>query len=248
MVKIINRVKENKNFWHLVGENDLFEMVEKSGFGEEEFELFQKQRLRASILSMIAAVVPAILVSPWLAFSSILFFVYTWRSYYEKEKREYQGAVYEKQITWFVFQRLVVTYLQGERDSIFIALNKILERLVDGEFKNNLHRLVIDITEQSDDVEPFIEFANRAAGGTDDALTFMTALYNFKNHSHDSSILDELSELARNAMMRGIHDIREMKEKSFYLFPTKLTMLNVIPMVGYMIGVAYSVFANNMNF
>jgi hypothetical protein len=237
-----------QGFWHLVAENDLFEMVEKSGYGDREFIAFQKRRLRNSIISMAGAILPAILLSPWLSFLAIIFFVATWRNQYTKEKKEFQDLLFEKQTSWFVFQRLVVAYLKGANDSIISAFEKVLDRLEEGEFKKKLHSLIIDITNDPNDVKPFMRFAEEAAGGTDESLTFMTALFNFKNHSHDSGVIDSLSDRARQEMKRGIHDIRKMKEKSFYLFPTKLTMLNVIPMFGFMAGVAQNVFSNNMNF
>lgn len=242
----MNTLKKH-GFWHLVAEHDLYEMVEKSGYGEREFVAFQKRRLRNSIISMLGAVLPAIILSPWLSFLALLFFVVTWRHEYKKEKKEFQDSLYEKQLSWFVFQRLVVTYLKGPNDSIFEAFKNVLDRLEPGEFKDNLHRLSVKMTMQPNEVKPFIQFAEEAAGGTDESLTFMTALFNFKNHSYDSTVIDGLSERARNEMRRGIRDIRKMKEKSFYLFPTKLTMLNVIPMFGFMAGVAVNVFTNNMN-
>jgi len=240
---------EKKGFWHLVAEPDLFEMVEKSGYGEYEFQVFQKKRFRNSLIASLAAVVPAIFISPWLAFLGTIFFLMQWRSAYTKEKKEFQDLLYDKQISWFSFQRLVVSYLTGDgkSDSIFVVFKKILSRLEEGEFKSNLQRLIIEITEDPESVRPFLTFANNAAGGTDSALTFMTALYNFKNHTHDNSVIDELSEKARNEMIRGIHEIRQKKEKDFYYFPTKLTMLNIIPMFGFMIGVVVYVFTNNMS-
>jgi hypothetical protein len=244
----INILYKKHKFWHLVAENDLFEMVEKSGFGEYEFVLFQKRRLRGALLSTLAAIVPTILLSKWFAFTAILFFVVTWRNSYAKEKNEYQAALYEKQISWFVFQRLVSIYLKGENHSTFIAFNKVLEMLEESEFKTYFHRLNIDIIEDSSSVQPYMDFAKNAAGGTDSSLTFMSALYNFKNSCHDSRIIDELSDMARREMMRGIKDVRKIKERGLYFFPTKLTMLNVIPMIGYMIGVAYNIFTKSMNF
>ncbi|WP_121606002.1 hypothetical protein [Virgibacillus sp. Bac332] len=242
-------MKSNKkSFWHLIAENDLYEMVEKSGYGEEEFVLFQKRRLRGSLLSVLAAIVPTVLINEWMAASAILFFVVTWRRYYTKEREEYQEMLYHKQVSWYVFQRLIVTYLQSENDSIYIILKKVLNRMEEGEFKTNLQRFIIDITDDPESVLPFITFAKNAAGGTDSSLTFMTALYNFKNYSSDRSVVNELSDVARREMMRGIHDIRIEKEKGFYLFPTKIHMVNVIPMFGFMISVAYYVITNNMNF
>lgn len=248
MEEVKKSINERKGFWHLVAETDLFDMVLKSGYGEYEFTVFQKKRLRNSLLSSLAAVIPAILISPWLSFLGALFFVITWRSFYTKERNEYQEHLYQKQVSWYVFQRLIVSYITGEgkSDSITVVLWKIHDMLEEGEFKSHLERLIIEITEDSESVKPFLVFANNAAGGTDSALTFMTAIYNFKNHTHDNSVIDELSDMARNEMMRGVHDIRQAKEREFYFFPTKLTMLNVIPMFGFMISVVIYVFTNNM--
>jgi len=236
-----------QRFWHLVAEQDLYEMVEKSGFGEYEFYLFQKRRMRNALISTLAAAIPALLISPWLSLLGVIFFVYSWRNAYTKEKHEYNGLVYEKQISWYVFQRLIVTYLQDSNDSVIKTFRKLLNRLEEGEFKNNLYRLIIDITENPQSVQPYMHFAEVAAGGTDEARTFMTSLYNYTNHTSDSSIIDELSDIARKAMMRGIEDIRKHKERTFYMYPTKITMVNFIPMVGYMAGAAFDIFSRNMN-
>lgn len=240
---------QKKGFWHLIAEPDLFEMVERSGHGEHEFTTFQKKRFRNALLSMLGAAVPAILISPWLSFLGLLLFVYTWRIAYTKEKKVFQDELYDKQISWYIFQRLIVSYLTGDgkSDSIFIVLKKILDRMDEGEFKSNIQRLIIEITDDPEKVAPFLKFARNGAGGTDPALTFMTALYNFKNNTHDNSVIDELSDIARKEMMRGIHDIRRKKEKDFYFFPTKLTMLNVVPLFGFMASVIFNVFSNNMS-
>lgn len=246
----MDEVVESKkpNIWYQLAEPDLFEMVEKAGYGEHEFLVFQKRRFRNAAIATLGAAVPAILISPWLSFLGIIFFVMSWRYTYTKEKKVFQDELYEKQISWFVFQRLVVSLLtgNGKSDSIFNVLEKILDRLNDGEFKSHVQRKIIGITEDPESVDPFLEFAKRGAGGTDSAMTFMTALYNFKNNTHDNSVIDELSDIARKEMMRGIYAIREKKEKDFYFFPTKLTMLNVVPMLGFMLSVGVNLFIESI--
>lgn len=249
MEEVVEFKPEKKGFWHLVAEPDLFEMVEKSGYGEYEFQVFQKKRFRNALIASLAAVVPAIFISPWMAFLGTIFFVLQWRNAYTKEKKEYQDLLYDKQMSWYSFQRLIVSLLTGDgkNDSMFVVFKKILFRLEEGEFKRNTQRLIIDMTDDPNTVKPYITFANNAAGGKDSALTFMTSLYNFRNNTHDNSVIDELSEQARNEMIRGIHEIRQKKERDFYYFPTKLTMLNIIPMFGFMIGIVVYVFTNNMS-
>lgn len=239
--------REKYGFWYLLAEPDLFEMVEKSGYGEREFVLFQKKRFITSLLSSLIALIPGLVLNKWFFLLGIVFAVYTWRNRYTKEKHEYQNMVFRKSVTWISFQRLVVMYMKGPTDSIYPVLQKLLTRLVDSPFKTNLQRFLIDITDDPQDVKPYITFAEYAAGGMDSAYTFMTALYNFQRFSHDNSIIDELSDVARLEMMEGIKDIRKTKEKRFYLFPTYITMLNVIPMFGFMFGMIYQVFLHHMN-
>ncbi|WP_144514847.1 hypothetical protein [Bacillus pumilus] len=237
-----------KGFWHLIAEEDLFEMVKRSGYGEAEFIHFQKKRLRNSFLSMIGAILPAVILSPWLSFLALIFFTYTWRQAYVKEKIEFRELLYDKQINWFVFQRLIVNLIKGSRGSVIIGLHKVLEQLEEGEFKNNVHRLMLNITRRPGEVGPYMEFAEEAAGGTDESKTFMTSLYNYKHNSSDSAIIDNLNLQANKAMMQSVKMIRIQKENKFALYPTKMTMLNVIIMFGFMAGVAVTVITKNMNF
>ncbi|AMM99552.1 hypothetical protein UP12_19250 (plasmid) [Bacillus pumilus] len=237
-----------KGFWYLVAEEDLFEMVEKSGYGEAEFIHFQKKRLRNAILSMIGAVLPALILSPWLGFLAIFFFTHTWRQAYVKEKIEFRDLLYEKQINWFVFQRLVVNFVKSNNGSIIIGLRKVLDQLEPGEFKDHIFRLINNITKNPGKVDPYLQFSEEAAGGTDGSKTFMTSLYNYKHNSADPAIIDNLNMQASKAMMESVKMIRLQKENRFALYPTKMTMLNVIIMFGFMAGVAVTVITKNMNF
>lgn len=250
MEKIETKKVERKGFWHLVAEPDLFDMVLKSGHGEYEFKVFQKRRLRNSLIAAVAgAALPTILISPWLAFSGLILFLYTWRNVYAKEKKVYDDELYEKQISWYAFQRLTTSFVSGDgaKDSIFVVFGKVLSKLVKGEFKESLKRLMVEITEESNELDPYIRFAKNGAGGTDSSLTFMMALYNFRSHTHDKSIINELTEIARKDMERGIYKNRKIKERHFYFFPTKLTLLNTIPMIGFFVSVVVYVFTNNMS-
>lgn len=250
MEKVGTKNNERKGFWHLVAEPDLFDMVLKSGHGEHEFIVFQKRRLRNSLIAAIfGAALPTILISKWLAFVGMVLFLYAWRNVYAKEKKVFNDELYEKQIDWFAYQRLTSSFIPGDgkNDSIFVVFSKVLSKLEEGEFKESLKRLMIEITEESTELDPYLRFAQNGAGGTDDSLTFMMALYNFKSHTHDKSIINELTEIARRDMERGIYKNRRMKERDFYFFPTKLTLLNTIPMIGFFAGVIIHVFTNNMS-
>ncbi|MCP8032841.1 hypothetical protein JKS07_13905, partial [Listeria monocytogenes] len=44
-----------QKFYHAIAEINLYSMVQKMGYGEEEFFLFQRKRLIKSTLMMVAA-------------------------------------------------------------------------------------------------------------------------------------------------------------------------------------------------
>lgn len=241
-------INSKNSFWYLIAESDLFEMVEKSGYGEHEFLVFQKRRLRNSIFSGTLAIVPAILVNPYLLSLGLFFFIYNWRKQYTDERREYQDNLFEKQVSWYYFIRLIASFVVGHKESVYVVFNKIQDRLPEGSFKDNTNKLLIDITDNPNKLEPYITFANNAAGGTDESLTFMTAFYNYVNYSNDGSIVDELCAIAKEQMKRGTTEIRMMKERHFYFYPTKLTMLNTIPIFGFVVSIAVYVMTNGLNF
>lgn len=248
MEKSLNERSFIQRFWFLVAENDLYDMVKKSGFGEKEFYYFQKKRMTRSLISSLAAIIPSLLISPWFAFSSVLFFLYTWRLMYKQERYEYDKETFDKQINWQVFKKMFRNYIQKDNSSTVVVLKKLLLRLETSDFKDQLNRFIIDITENPEEVKPYVDFAKNAAGGSNESLTFMTNLYNYHNYPGDSSVVDELLSDTRDEMMEGIRDIRAIKERSFYFYPTKITMLQVVLLFGYMAGATINIVVDKLNF
>jgi|GEM_PF-3922758 len=245
-------IRENKNTKHkllyFLAEADLFEMVEKSGYGEREFLLFQKRRLMKSLMASLVALIPAFLINRWFLLSGVVFGLYMWRAIYTKEKKEYQDELVAKTLIWYMYERLMVVYLYENVKSVYSATKDILDRLKSSEFKQDLYRFALDMTYEPESVEPYIMFANKGAGGTDKAQSFMISVYNYQRKAKDSSILDELSDTARKEMIEGMKTIRKAKERPIYMVATYFTMLNVIPMFGYMGGSALHLFTNSANF
>ncbi|WP_079707726.1 hypothetical protein [Paraliobacillus ryukyuensis] len=248
MEKNLGERSSIQRFWFLIAENDLFDMVKKSGFGLDEFYQFQRKRFVRSILSSLVAIIPSILISPWFGFSAVLFFMYTWRYVYKQEKYEFNKDVFEKQINWQVFKKMFRNYIRNDNPSIVAVLKKMLERLKESHFKDHLNKFIIDITEHPENVKPYVDFSKNAAGGTNESLTFMLNLYNYQNYPGDSSVVDELLNDTRDEMMEGIKDIRSIKERWFYFVPTKLTMLQTILLFGYMAGATINLVVDKLNF
>ena len=71
---------------------------------------------------------------------------------------------------------------------------------------------------------------------------FMTTLYDYQQNTFDSSIIEELGKMASEQLFNGVDEIIEFKLRKFNMFPTKITMLSLIIVFGYMISTFINLF------
>ncbi|MCP8032779.1 hypothetical protein JKS07_13590, partial [Listeria monocytogenes] len=233
-------------FYHAIAEINLYSMVQKMGYGEEEFFLFQRKRLIKSTLMMVAAVPLALTITKWLFLLAPVLFIYSWWVDYQKEKREFTNFLFLKNLDFAKFMRLVVPYLMQNSTGLYGVFNRMIKRLEDGEVKQLLRQLMIDMTNNPGSDLPFRTFAE-SAGDSDEAVTFMITLYDYSEYAKDDSVLKDLSELASNEILRGSDEIIDIKSKRFAFFPSKLNMLSTLLLMGYIGSVAYGLVTMMLN-
>ncbi|EKZ1357851.1 hypothetical protein Q9T70_002925, partial [Listeria monocytogenes] len=240
--RVVLEVKQRpiwlQKFYHAIAEINLYTMVQKMGYGEEEFFLFQRKRIVKSSFMMLAAIPLALTISKWLFLLAPVLFIYNWWNDYQKEKREFHHFIFLKNLDFAKFMRLVVPYLMQNNTSLYGVFNRMIKRLDEGEVKQLLRQLMIDMTNNPGTDEPFRTFAE-SAGDSEEAITFMVTLYDYSEYAKDDSVLKDLSELASNEILRGSDEIITIKSKRFAFFPTKLNMLSTLLLMGYMGSVAY---------
>lgn len=148
----------------------------------------------------------------------------------------YTRYKFNRNLEFAKFARLIVPLLKQMKDgvSIYSVFAQILPRLQSPIDRKLLQRLMIQITDRPNDIEPYIEFS-RSMSGTDFSLTFMTLLYDVSQGATDDNIIENLGKEVSSQLMDVITDIIEFKKSKFTNFPTKIVAPNMILIIGFMV-------------
>ncbi|CUB18111.1 hypothetical protein BN2127_JRS9_02615 [Bacillus subtilis] len=226
-------IAETKNnFWLTIAESNLASMLDEMGYNQDWLISFQKKRLIRAFFVLSLGTVIGALFSVWLMLLGPVLAVFVWMIEYQKILTFYKKNQFEKELQFNKFTRMLIPLLLEKNAKLYVALNKMLKRMEDGQVKQALERLLIGLNDQPNSEEPFQKFAKEASG-TDRALLFMTTLFDYQQSSHDTTIISELGQIASKELFEGVRDIVEFKLRKFSMFPTKLTMASFIPVIGY---------------
>lgn len=152
----------------------------------------------------------------------------------------YLQWTFERRIQFSKFSRLLIPYLRQATQgvSMFGIFGKVAERLDSQHDRDLLNGLRNEIMSRPNDIEPYMNYAEQASG-TDKAVLFMSTLYDIRMGAVDMSIVTELGQMATAELMDGINQIIEIKSKRFLMFPSKLTMLLMVIIMGFGIGIGW---------
>lgn len=228
----VTKGKVKESFFKKIAEKDLFKMLNEMGDSDERIIKFQKSRLLKSVIATIPFLLFAIFFNKMFVFASIGLGIFVWSNEYKRIVKFYKNFLFEKQLVFSKFTRMLIPYLLQSDATMYSVFNRILTRLEDGHVKHCLERLIIEMNEMPNSDEPFKKFA-RDASGTDSAILFMTTLYDYQQNTFDHSIINELGQLASEELFEAVDEIKAFKLKKFAMFPTKLTMASFIITLGY---------------
>ena len=224
----------HETIWHKLAEKDLYKMLKELRYTDEMFIKYQKNRFTKSILFLVAGIILAF-IQPYLIIAGIVLELFQWTNEYKRVKRFYNNSLFQKQLTFSKFTRMLIPYLLQSNATLYNVFNKMLFRLEEGYVKSSLENLIIEMNDNPNSEEPFKKFA-LTASGTDQAVLFMTTLYDYQQNTFDSSIIEELGKMASEQLFNGVDEIIEFKLRKFNMFPTRITMLSLIIVFGYMIS------------
>lgn len=198
--------------------------------------IWQKRRLILSIFLLLFACFTALLINPIIAIIIVLFILI---AYFYQElliRRRYQRFRFERNLQFFKFARLVIPYLMQAKQgiSIYQILSSMVPRIETQADQQLLSVLMTQITEQPESIQPYIKFAN-AMSDSDYAVTFMSVIFDISQGATDEQMIEELGKTVSVKLMQAIDEIINFKQKKFVMFPTKLTMINLILIIGYMV-------------
>lgn len=222
------------NFLLKIAENDLQSIFHNMRYDDSALIKFQKRRLIKSLMFIVISLCLSFFYSFFILIG-IGLAVFQWVTEYKRVKKVYTNYLFQKQLTFSKFARMLIPYLLQSNATLYTVFNRMLTRLEDGHVKHCLERLIIEMNEQPNSEEPFVRFALDASS-SDSAVLFMTTLYDYQQHTFDHSILTELGKLASEELFYGVDEIIDFKLRKFNMFPTKMTMLNLIIVAGYMIA------------
>lgn len=227
------RLKERINqFYLLFAEKDLAKMLMEMGYDDSKLLEIQKKRVNRFIIGLIISLCLSYFGLIWLAIGLGLI-IYQWFSQYRSIQIPYRNHKFKKQFSFFKFARTLIPYLYQDNATVYSVLNRMLTRVGDNEIKENLERLIIEMNDNPNSSKPFENFALNASG-EDEAVLFMHTLYDYQQHSYDKSIIQELGRMASDDLFKGVDEIIEFKIRKFNMFPTKLTMINILIVLGYL--------------
>ncbi|MBS7576492.1 MULTISPECIES: hypothetical protein [unclassified Enterococcus] len=197
---------------------------------------WQKKRLLICLFLAVLAAGIALVMNAMLAVSIVIFIVI---GYFYQElliKRYYQRYRFERNLQFFKFARLVIPYLMQAKQgiSIYQILGYMTRRIETPADQQQLSILMNQITEYPESIEPYLTFAN-AMSDSDYAVIFMTVIFDISQGATDEQMIEELGKTVSNQLMQVIDEIIEFKTKKFVMFPTKLTMINLVLIIGYMV-------------
>lgn len=225
--------KKTKKLWlSLLGENN-YELLSEMGNRDAIIINWAFKMFMVIFTILFMSVFGAVLFSQMIvlmvgAVLSIVYYVVK----IQHIKALYMQYQFERQLEFAKFSRLVIPHLKAKGVSnLHSVFEKVLARIEREEDRIHLLSLMEDMTNRPDDLEPFIEYANKMSK-TDKAVLFMNTIYDIKQGSADLSVIEEMDKLMSQDLMDSIGQIITYKEKKFSLFSTKLTMTVIIFFLG----------------
>lgn len=208
------------SFWEKIAESDLKNMIDY--LNETNVNSFQKQRLFKACLFLLMGI-PVFFLKPMisLVFLGLAFAFYFYE--YLRVKSKFNAARFQKELVFLEFSKEIYIYLLENKTTIYSAFEKMKEREQEGVLKDALQDLLIDLHERPDDVQPFIDFANRTSG-SDRSKLFMITLFEYHQNSKDDSIIYQLGKMTSEQLFLVVDEIIEFKHGKFLNFPMKITM------------------------
>lgn len=230
---------QKPSIWEKLAETKLYDRLTEMGDSKKAIDKFQRKRMFLSLIVMlVSGLIFGLLISPWLFLIGPIVGFAIYKMQLRNVESFYRGWKFQRQLNFSKFTRLVIPYLKasGGATSLYTIFNKILQRTEDETDRRNLYQLMGEMGDKPQDIQPFLDYAERSSG-TDMSHLFMSTIFDFQQSTFDVSVIDELGKMASEDMMNAVDEIITMKLKRFNMFPTKVVMSSFILVAGLAIGI-----------
>lgn len=230
--------EEKVSIWEKIAENKLYDLLGEMGDTKKAIDKFQRKRMLLAGVVMLVGLIFGALISPWLYIVGPILGFVIYKMQLRSVESFYRGWKFQRQLNFSKFTRLVIPYLKASGGSValYTIFNKILQRTTDEADRRNLYQLMGEMGDKPQDIQPFLDYAERSSG-TDMSHLFMSTIYDFQQSTFDVSVIDELGKMASEDMMNAVDEIINMKLRRFNMFPTKVVMSSFILVAGLAIGI-----------
>lgn len=167
---------------------------------------------------------------------------------FKQMKNKYILFSFEQELQFSKFARLIGPYLKknGGNAPLYAIFNKVMPRLKE-PMQKELYHLMSEMVANPTDIAPFIAFAKRM-GDSDFAISFMTSLYDYQHSTNDISVIDELVQIANDALMKNIDVVIQYKLRKFRHIPTLFTASILVVLLGFFVGMFIDIGSQIGNF
>ncbi|MGH0686061.1 hypothetical protein [Bacillus mycoides] len=234
-MKVVAAANTKKNRYNrLFTEEKLYDMLKEMGNTKQMIDNFQKKRVKQTLMMAIIGFFMGLFLSKWCYLLAIALPIFFYRSKYNNVVKMYNAFKFDRHLSFIKFMRLLIPYLKESEGgaSLYQVLRKILKRTENRVDANSVAKLMSEITDRPNDIQPFTDFAIRSSG-TDMSVLFMQTIYDFQQNSYDTNVIDELGKIASAELQRAIDEIVAFKLRRFTFFPTKIVMSSFLIVIGF---------------
>lgn len=230
--------EKKKLLLRMVGETN-YEMLKEMNNSDLGIMKWQKRRLRSSLLLVVVGIVLYFGTGMkwYFLVGSLVIAIAFYLNQSKGIRSMYNQFRFERHLQFSKFTRLLIPYLHSSQEGVnlYTIFGKIVKRLDYETDRKLLMKLMNSMTDQPNDINPFIQYAEQTSG-TDMSILFMSTLFDIRQGSADLNVIAELDKLASQELMTGIDSIISFKVRRFTNFPTTVTMTTFLLVVGFALG------------
>lgn len=229
-----------KTLWEKLAEERLYPQLQEMGDTYERIDAFQRKRVLKSVFFGLVALFLAVFLHKWFYLAVPMAVIVSYKMQVRRVDMFYRAWRFARQLNFSKFTRLVIPYLKasGGNMALYTIFNRILQRLDNDADRQSLYRLMSEMGDNPESIQPFLAYAERSSG-TDMSHLFMSTIFDFQQTTFNTSVIDELGRIASEDMMESIDEIIAMKIRRFNMFPTKMVMTSFILVIGLGAGLLF---------
>ncbi|EMF0203577.1 hypothetical protein NXK88_002868 [Enterococcus hirae] len=232
------------NIWIKIIEKNCYQKLIQMGNSEISIIKWEKKRVFSSIIVAILGFISGVVLKNNLVcLGGILLTFFLYFSKIRMVNSMYKQYVFMRQLQFSKFTRLLLPYLNKEHQSVNLygVFAKIVPRLDYEEDRVLLMQLMQEMLNNPGEIQPFIDYANKSSG-SDLSILFMSTVFDIQQGSTNSDVINGLDQLASEELLLRIDMIVDNKLRKFTFIPTKMTMVSILLIIGFVIGYAITVF------